>query len=132
MDVNPETVIDEEDEDEYSAASSNFDVDNMKYGTSGTCHICSKSLRCLKKHLESVHFQSPIACPICGKMLKSKHRLGNHKNQMHPSDAGNATRVKGSDPINQRRMFVSADVFFKALRNKNCKGRRLNLNKRTK
>ena len=61
-------------------------------GNGGICHICNKSFRQLRSHIADVHIPTPTACPLCGKVFSSKHKMFGHKYRSCPNRTKNLVR----------------------------------------
>ena len=42
---------------------------------SGVCHICNKSFRQLRSHIQDVHNPTATPCPLCGNFGQSRTRI---------------------------------------------------------
>ena len=68
---------------------------------SGVCHICNKSFRQLRSHIQDVHNPTATPCPLCGKVFQSKHKMFGHKYRSCPNRTRNLVRhLEDIDPAN--------------------------------
>ena len=66
---------------------------------SGVCHICNKSFRQLRSHIQDVHNPTATPCPLCGKVFQSKHKMFGHKYRSCPNRTRNLVRhLEDIDP----------------------------------
>ena len=67
-------------------------VQRTHSSNSGVCHICNKTFRQLRSHIVDVHIPTPTACPLCGKVFSSKHKMFGHKYRSCPNRTKNLVR----------------------------------------